>query len=94
MFPYHAQTDWIAIATGLAAGGIGGGVYFGTLFMSMRWYARRGIAVAVGLHMLRFGMLGLMLYGLARLGPATLLSGLAGIVLARHISIRSTRSSP
>lgn len=90
MLPYHAQADWIAIVTGLVAGGIGGGAYFGTLLMNLRWYAHRGVGVgvAVALQVFRYGMLGLMLYGLARLGPAALLGGLAGVVLARHIAIR------
>ena len=79
------------IACGLAAGGGAGAAYFAALLANARSYARHAIGAAIALQAVRFGMLGLVLYGLARFGPAALLSGLAGIVFARHVVVRLSR---
>lgn len=82
------------IAAGIVTGCIAGAAYFATLFANARSYARHAIGIAITLQALRFGMLGLVLYGLARLGPAALLSGLAGIVIARHVMVRLLGRGP
>jgi len=82
------------IACGLAAGGGAGAAYFAALLVNARSYARHAIGAAIALQAVRFGMLGLVLYGLARLGPAALLSGLAGVVVARHVALRRSRHAP
>ena len=82
------------IAAGLVVGASAGAAYFGTLFLNARSYARHAIGVAIALQTVRFGMLGAVLYGLARIGPAALLAGCAGIVIARHVVIRLSRHAP
>lgn len=82
------------IASGIAVGGGAGAAYFATLLVNARTYARHAIGVAIALQTVRFGMLCLVLYGLARLGPAALLSGLAGVLLARHVVVRMSRHAP
>ncbi|PMS18093.1 hypothetical protein C0Z18_17805 [Trinickia dabaoshanensis] len=82
------------IAAGAVVGCGAGAAYFGTLHMNARSYARHAIGVAIALQMVRFGALGLVLYGLARLGPAALLAGLGGVVIARHVAVRFSRHAP
>ncbi|MGG1947326.1 ATP synthase subunit I [Trinickia sp. NRRL B-1857] len=89
-----ALSTSLKIAAGGMAGGIGGVAYFASLFANARCYARRAIGVAIVLQALRFGMLGLLLYGLAHLGPMALLSGLGGIVIARHVAVRFLGRTP
>lgn len=89
-----ALSESLKIAAGGVAGGIAGVAYFASLFANARWYARRTIGVAVVLQALRFGMLSLLLYGLAHLGPMALLSGLGGIVIARHVVVRFLGRAP
>lgn len=82
------------IASGIAVGGGAGAAYFAALLVNARSYARHAVGVAIALQAVRFGMLALVLYGLARLGPAALLSGLAGVLFARHVAVRLSRHSP
>lgn len=82
------------VASGIAAGSGAGAAYFATLRLNARSYARHAIGVAIALQAVRFAMLGLVLYGLARLGPAALLAGLCGVVIARHVLLRLSRHTP
>ncbi|WP_080424871.1 ATP synthase subunit I [Burkholderia ubonensis] len=94
MVSVPALSLFLQIAAGGTAGAVAGAAYFAALHANARWYARHAMAVAVVMQVLRFGMLGLMLYGLARLGSAALLSGLAGIVVARHVAVRLLGRTP
>ncbi|MDN7874965.1 N-ATPase subunit AtpR [Burkholderia aenigmatica] len=75
-------------AVGGITGGIVGLAYFPSLLANVRWYARDAIGIAVIVHLVRFGTLALVLFGLAQVGYGALLSGLAGIMLARRAMIR------
>lgn len=94
MLMFSALSTSTQIAAGLAVGGGAGAAYFAALLVNARSYARHAVGVAIALQTLRFGMLGLVLYGLARLGPAALLSGLAGVLFARHVVLRLSRRAP
>lgn len=94
MMIVSALSTTTKIATGIVVGGSAGTAYFATLLANARSYALHAIGLAIGLQAVRFGMLGLVLYGLARLGPAALLAGLAGIVLARHVVVRLSKAAP
>ncbi|CAN0620721.1 conserved membrane protein of unknown function [Burkholderia multivorans] len=83
----------LRVAAGLVAGGAAGAAYFAALLANTRWYARGAIGAAVAVQLLRFAVLGAVLYGLARLGALALLGGLAGIVAARHAVVR-TQGAP
>ncbi|WP_176049714.1 ATP synthase subunit I [Burkholderia sp. BCC1644] len=94
MLSIPALSSSLQIATGGTAGVIAGAAYFAALHVNARWYAHHALGAALVMQVLRFGLLALMLYGLARLGSAALLSGLAGIVVARHVATRLLERTP
>lgn len=94
MLSISALSSSTQIASCVAAGGGAGAAFFASLLVNARTYARHAIVVALVLQTIRFAMLGLVLYGLARLGPAALLAGLAGVVIARYLVMRCSRHAP
>jgi F1F0 ATPase subunit 2 len=63
--------------------------YFGGLWLTVRYLSRgrRGVLLAAS-RCLRLGLVGLTFYGLSRDGVGMVLSGLAGLWLARWCLIR------
>ena len=89
MMPIQTLSIPLQAAAGGMTGGVIGLAYFASLLASARWYVRNAFGIAITVHLVRFGMLALVLFGLAHIGAAALLSGLAGIMLARRVMIRS-----
>jgi hypothetical protein len=77
-------------AAGALAGGVTSAAYFGALVVNVRWFTCGAIGIAALMQFVRFALLSLVLYGLARLGAAALLSGLAMLVAVRHAMVRHT----
>ncbi|MPV66892.1 ATP synthase subunit I [Burkholderia sp. BE17] len=86
------QIQTLSVPVQTAAGGLTGGAvglaYFASLLANVRWYVRDAISIAIIVHLVRFGMIVLVLFGLAQIGYIALLCGLAGIMLARRVMIR------
>jgi hypothetical protein len=81
----------LQIVVGGVAGSVAGAAYFGALAANARCYVRRAIAIAIVMQAVRFAMLSLLLYGLARLGAMTLLSAVAALVVVRNVALRLWR---
>jgi hypothetical protein len=79
---------------GLAAGGLLGFMHFATLRRNAALYLARSLVPGVGLHLLRFAILGAALFLLTRLGADALLSGMLGLLAVRHLLLRRTGESP
>lgn len=88
MVPVHSLSIPLQMAAGGVTGGVVGLAYFASLLVNVRWYVRDAISIAIIVHFVRFGTLALVLFGLAHIGYVALLSGLAGIMLARRATIR------
>ncbi|WP_063900237.1 ATP synthase subunit I [Burkholderia pseudomultivorans] len=88
MVPTHPFSIPLQMAAGGVTGGGAGLAYFASLLANVRWYVRDAIGIAIIVHLVRFGALALVLFGLAHIGYVALLSALAGIMLARRAVIR------
>ncbi|WP_175948185.1 ATP synthase subunit I [Burkholderia pyrrocinia] len=88
MAPIQTLSVPLQTAAGCIIGGAVGLAYFASLLANVRWYVRDAISIAIIVHLVRFGTIALVLFGLAQIGYAALLSGLAGIMLARRVMIR------
>ncbi|WP_423396346.1 ATP synthase subunit I [Burkholderia sp. LMG 21824] len=88
MIPIQTWSLPVQTAVGGMAGGIVGVAFFASLLVNVRWYARDAISIAIIMHLVRFGTLALVLFGLAQIGYGALLSSLVGIMLARRVMIR------
>jgi F1F0 ATPase subunit 2 len=76
------------LLVGLAAGTLLGFLHFGSLLWNTRLYLDGGWATALGLQLLRFGLLVVCLAGLAMLGALPLLGAALGLLLARGVLVR------
>ncbi|MFG1201431.1 ATP synthase subunit I [Xanthobacter aminoxidans] len=72
------------IALGLGAGALVGLAHFATLRSNTALYLGKNLTLGLGLHLLRFAVLGVVLFGLAHLGAAALLSGALGLLIMRR----------
>ncbi|VWD18515.1 hypothetical protein BCO18430_05135 [Burkholderia contaminans] len=88
MVPIQTLSIPLQAAAGGMTGGIVGLAYFASLLANVRCYVRDTIGIAIAVHVVRFGTLALVLFGLAHMGTVALLSDLAGIMLARRVMIR------
>ncbi|QEW18583.1 F1/F0 ATPase, Methanosarcina type, subunit 2 [Marinibacterium anthonyi] len=90
MTPY--LPDAIGFAIGLALGLVLGLVHFASLKRVTALYLEEGSpARAIGLQLLRLGVLAVVMVLLAQQGAAPLLGGALGVVVARQVVIRRTR---
>lgn len=78
----------LQIVVGGVAGSVAGAAYFAALSANARCYASHAIGVAIVMQAARFALLGVLLYGLARLGAPALLSALAAVVIVRNLALR------
>lgn len=86
MMPYLPAA--IGFAIGLALGL----VHFATLRRVTALYLEEGSpALAIGLQLLRLGVLAVVMVLLAQHGAAPLLGGALGVIVARQVIIRRTR---
>ncbi|QIB36387.1 hypothetical protein G3A50_20020 [Ancylobacter pratisalsi] len=76
------------IAVGLAVGAVVGFIHFATLKRNTDLYLGGGFALAFGLQLLRFAILGAVFYALARLGAGALLAGAIGLLVTRRVFLR------
>jgi hypothetical protein len=81
----------LQVAFGLPLGMAAGWIYFSTLHWSVRWLTSGAAGRAIGLQAARLGGLGLIFFGLAKLGPWILLAGTAGLLAARFVLVRRVR---
>lgn len=81
-------------AIGLFAGLLLGLLHFATLQWTLHVFTGGSLPRALLLQLARLGLLGSALYLLATLGAMALLSGMLGILLARSVILRRTRSLP
>jgi F1F0 ATPase subunit 2 len=67
-------------------------------FMTLRWnwplFVQGNAAAALALQLARFALTGALLLMLAHAGALALLAGLAGLLLARTIAVRSRGDKP
>jgi len=92
MMPHLGAT--LQIALGLPLGMAAGWIYFGTLHWSVSLLTGGSAGRAIVLQVARLGGLGLIFFGLAKLGPWILLAGAAGLLMARFVIVRRVRLSP
>lgn len=78
---------------GLAVGMPLGFFHFGTLWWNARALVAGSAARAIGFHVLRFAVLAVILYALAKVGAMALLTAAIGILVARSLVLRRIRSS-
>ncbi|MBC8751125.1 MULTISPECIES: ATP synthase subunit I [Paraburkholderia] len=82
------------LSMGLALGTLAGAWHF----VSLRWnwplFAQGRAAAALALQLVRFAPTGALLLMLAHVGALALLAGMAGILLARTIAVRSRGGKP
>ncbi|MGE0224824.1 MAG: ATP synthase subunit I [Acetobacteraceae bacterium] len=73
---------------GLLAGSLIGFVHFGSLWWNTRLFGRGDALPALGLQVLRLGLLALVLFGLTKAGAVPLLTGTLGLLMARRVLLR------
>lgn len=89
MIPFAPNAPLAAAPLFLAAGLLAGLGHLALLRRNVALLLQpRGLAPAVLLQLLRFGLLGLVLLVLARHGAVALLAGALGVVAARHVVLR------
>lgn len=79
---------------GLFAGTLLGLFHFASLRANVRLYVEGGAVRAVGIQILRFGLLVAVLAVLAKLGAVALLAGAAGLFIARGFVLRWVERTP
>ncbi|MFM0136290.1 N-ATPase subunit AtpR [Caballeronia grimmiae] len=78
---------------GLFVGVLAGLVHFTMLRWNVRLMTTGSSGKAIALQFARLGALGTIFLVLARTGPWALLSGTAGLLVARHAVLRRIRSA-
>lgn len=81
-------------AIGFFAGLLLGLLHFATLRWTLHFFTGGSLPKALLLQLARLGLLGFALHLLATLGATALLSGMLGVLLARSVILRRTRSLP
>ncbi|WP_321915693.1 MULTISPECIES: ATP synthase subunit I [unclassified Paraburkholderia] len=81
------STIW-ACAAALTAGSAAGAAHFAALRWNARYFAVGRLGVALGAQAVRCVLTALLLFALARAGIPALLTGMAGLLLARHVVLR------
>jgi F1F0 ATPase subunit 2 len=79
------------VPAGLMAGFASGVAHFSTLHRNVRLLASGSVAKALSMQLARLGLLLMVLFVLAKLGPWTLLCGALGVLIARSAVLRGTR---
>ncbi len=84
----------VQIATGLCVGFLTGSLHFTSLYLNVRLLVAGSPGRAVALQLLRMAGVAILFFALARLGPWALLSGAAGLLLARFAILQRVRAAP
>lgn len=82
------------IPTGLIVGVIAGLIHFSTLHRNVQLLASGSASKALSMQGARLGLLLVVLFVLAKLGPWTLLCGALGVLIARSVVLRRVRMAP
>ena len=80
--------DLAVLAFGLVAGALTGIVHFASLGWNMRLFFTGSALGAAGVQIARLAFVGIMFFGLAKIGAGALIAGLAGLLAARHGVLR------
>jgi F1F0 ATPase subunit 2 len=86
--PNKEVTMTAQIAIGLSVGVLAGLIHFTGLRWNVRLLTAGTPGIAIGLQLARLGVLAAVFFALARLGPWALLSGAAGLLIARQMVLR------
>jgi F1F0 ATPase subunit 2 len=79
------------VPTGLIAGFAAGLVHFATLHRNVRLLAFGSASKALAMQLSRLGLMLVVLFVLAKLGPWALLCGALGVLVARSVVLRRAR---
>jgi len=90
MMPQLSST--IQLCIGLPAGAAAGWIHFSTLYWNVRLLTEHAPGRAIAIQMLRLGVLAVVFFVLAKLGAWALLSGAAGLLIARFTVLRRVRA--
>ncbi|MFS8116040.1 ATP synthase subunit I [Rhizobium jaguaris] len=92
IFTYIVHLDLAAkILFGFVLGALLGLLHFGALWWNVQALTGGASAKAVMLHVLRFAVLLVVLYGLAKLGAPVLLAASVGVLVGRGLVLRHVR---
>ena len=91
--PLIAAAPWLLPLFGLAAGFALGLFHFHSLRWNCAFFARGQAGRALLLQLARLALVGLVLFGLARLGAGPLLGGALGLVIGRMLMMRRERDT-
>jgi F1F0 ATPase subunit 2 len=80
------------VPVGLVAGFAAGLVHFSTLQRNAQLLASGSASKALTMQLARLGLLLVILFVLAKLGPWTLLCGALGVFVARSVVLRRVRA--
>ncbi len=72
------------LAFGLVAGALTGIVHFASLGWNLRLFFTGSALGAAGLQIARLAFVGIVFFGLAKIGVGALIAGLVGLLAARH----------
>jgi hypothetical protein len=93
----HFTTDLTTaaqIGVALPLGLLCGAAYFMSLHWAVRLIGVGGYAKALAIQCVRFGLLAVVFFALAKVGAVALLSGALGLLLARQLVLHRVRSAP
>ncbi len=76
------------LAFGLAVGALMGAIHFGLLGWNTRLFVNGSALGAAGLQIARLALVGVVFFGLSKVGAGALIAGLAGLLAARHGMLR------
>jgi F1F0 ATPase subunit 2 len=71
-----------------------GALYFGSLRWTAEAWVAGAVVRAVASQIGRLALVAIVLFGLAKIGPAALLCGALGVLAARHVAVRRFGRSP
>jgi len=82
----------IQVCIGFPAGTAAGWIHFNTLYWNVRLLTGRTPGRAIAIQLLRLGVLAAIFFVLAKIGAWALLSGAAGLLIARFTVLRRVRA--
>lgn len=82
------------IVLGFGVGALLGLAHFASLRWNAELYLDRGVALGLGLQLLRLAVLGAVLFALVQIGAGALLSGTLGLLAVRRFLVRSAGGLP
>lgn len=92
-YPFSLITAALAVhaVLGFSFGALLGVLYFQSLWWNVQLLTSGSAWRAIGLHLLRFGVLIISLYAASRYGAVALISAAFGMIAARSLVLRRAR---